>query len=70
MALEKTEFPGYFRDSRTGVIINTNEADLISYRKQVAQEVSMHGLESKIKKLEDLVQVLLSKERGTDVQDH
>lgn len=44
MSLIKTNHPGYLVDNKTNVVINTNERELLNYRKQVEQAIEIRSV--------------------------
>ena len=51
MSYEKTEVPGILKDKETGVLINTNESDLTSFRKQRAAIKERAALKAEVERL-------------------
>jgi len=58
MSLMKTNQQGYVVDSRTGMVINTNESELRSYRVQVSAYKKSEETEKKYEKLHDEINFL------------
>jgi hypothetical protein len=44
--LEKTNIQGYYKDPRTGVVINTNESELKAYRAARKQTQDFQSLQN------------------------
>lgn len=52
MSLEKTNVPGYLKDRNSGVVINTQTAELTAFQKQKAAILERKNLQERIKTLE------------------
>lgn len=52
MNLQETQIPGYKKDKISGVIININQNELSSYRKQKAAILERNRLAKKVVELE------------------
>lgn len=51
MGLTKTVHPGFLIDGRTNVVINTNDRDLASYRRQVQESLKSARMEEEHERL-------------------
>ena len=68
--LVKTNIPGYLKDTDSGAVINTNEADFIRYQAQVNQRreylKTQAELEDLRKQMQEMKELMLSR-KTTDV---
>lgn len=55
MTIEKTNLPGYVKDSETQMITNRNDDEYKTYLKQRDKILEQQALEEKINNLEDQV---------------
>lgn len=66
---QKTNQPNYFIDSRTNLVINKNENELLNYKSQVKQAIELREMKKQYNKVNDelteiksLLQKLLQKD--------
>lgn len=61
MALEKTNIPGYMKDSRSSIIVNTNSTELSEYRAHRARLKKEREIQFRMEQM--AVSIELLKER-------
>ena len=55
---EKTNHSGFLINKKTNVVINRNDSDLQSYRRQVANEKKNIQMEAEVRSLRDELQLI------------